>query len=68
MRRAGGPGTQEGLVRWLLLWPPAPPAPRSSTAPLVALVRTRATSLLQEHLLHAYAQHKYPKCIGDDMA
>jgi hypothetical protein len=24
-------------------------------------------SLLREHLLHAYAQHKYHECIGDDV-
>jgi hypothetical protein len=65
--RAGGPGTQVGHLRWLLLQPPAPPAPRLPTAPPVALVHTRATLLLREHLLHAYAQHKYHECIGDDM-
>jgi hypothetical protein len=65
--RADGPGTQKGLLCWLLLRPPAPPAPGLAIAPSVALVRTQAMSLLREHLLHVYAQRKYHECIGGDM-
>jgi hypothetical protein len=65
MKWAGGLGTLEGLLHWLLFRPPIPPAPRLSAAPPVALVCTRATSLLWEHLLYAYAQYKYHECIDD---
>jgi hypothetical protein len=37
------PGTQEGLLHWILLRPPAPPAPRLSTTPSVAVGEVEAT-------------------------